>query len=207
MTVAVWSTGAPLDRQNWWKSINWKTVSEHVRRLQVLIAKAVKESRWGKVKVLQWLLTHSFYAKLLAIKRVTSNRGKRTPGVDKEIWSAHRHKMQAVNALHRRTYRPEPLRRIYIPKKNGKKRPLGIPTMKDRAMQALHKLALDPVAETTAEPIGDVRMPSASVLSAWPKATHPSGFWRETLKPVLTKSVINGCSTIFQWINGRFRNG
>jgi len=152
MTVAVWSTGAPLDGRNWWKSINWKTVGLHVRRLQVRIAKAVKESRWAKVNVLQWLLTHSFYAKLLAIKRVTSNKGKRTPGVDKEVWSTHFHKIQAVNGLNRRTYRPQPLRRIYIPKKNGKKRPLGIPTMKDRAMQALHKLALDPVAETTADP-------------------------------------------------------
>ncbi len=145
-------TGAPLDEQNWWKSIDWKTVGEHVRRLQVRIAKAVKVNRWGKVNALQWLLTHSFYAKLLAIKRVTSNRGKYTPGVDKEIWTTHCHKMRAVNDLHRRTYRPKPLRRIYIPEKNGKKRPPGIPTMIDRAMQALHKLALDPVAETTADP-------------------------------------------------------
>ncbi len=84
MTVAAWTTGAPLDGLNCWKSINWETIGEGVRRLQVRIAKAVKENRWGKVKVLQWLLTHSFYAKLLAIKRVTSNQGKRTPGVDKE---------------------------------------------------------------------------------------------------------------------------
>ncbi len=152
MTVTFWVTGAPLDEQNRWKSIDWKTLGEHVRRLQVRIAKAVKENRWGKVKALQWLSTHSFYAKLLAIKRVTSNRGKYTPGVDKKIWSTDCHKMRAVNDLHRRTYRPKPLRRIYIPEKNGKKRPPGIPTMKDRAMQALHKLALDPVAETTADP-------------------------------------------------------
>jgi len=144
--------GAPIDDAIKWSSINWKQAQRRVRRLQMHIAKAVKEKRWGKVKVLQWLLTHSFYAKLLAIKRVTSNRGKRTPGVDKVIWSTHIDKMQAAKDLHRRTYRPKPLRRIYIPKKNGKKRPLGIPTMKDRAMQALHKLALDPVAETTADP-------------------------------------------------------
>ncbi len=152
MTVAVWSTGAPSDEQNRWKSIDWKTVGAGVGRLQVRIAKAVKEGRWGKVKALQWLLTHSFYAKLLAVKRVVSNKGRYTPGVDGVVWSTRRQITQAVAGLFRKSYRPEPLRRIYIPKKNGKKRPLGIPTMKDRAMQALHKIALDPVAETTADP-------------------------------------------------------
>jgi len=152
MTVAAWSSGAPLDQQNWWKSIEWKTVKSEVRRLQVRIAKAVKEGRWGKVKALQWLLTHSFYAKLLAVKHVTSNKGKRTSGVDGEIWSTHRQKMRAVGRLRRRAYRPKPLRRIHIPKKNGKKRPLSIPIMLDRAMQALYKRALDPVAETMADP-------------------------------------------------------
>ncbi len=115
------------------------------------IAKAVKEERWGKVKALQYLLTHSFYAKALAVKRVTSNKGKKTPGVDGVLWKGARAKWQAVCSLQRRGYRPQPLRRIYIPKKNGKKRPLSIPTMLCRAMQALFKLALAPVAET----IGD----------------------------------------------------
>lgn len=152
MAVTVWSSGAPLDEQNWWKSIDWKTVKAVVRRLQVRIAKAVREGRWGKVKALQWLLTHSFYAKILAVKHVTSNKGKRTPGVDGELWTTHRHKMQAVRRMRRRAYSPKPLRRIRIPKKNGKKRPLSIPTKLDRAMQALHKRALDPVAETLADP-------------------------------------------------------
>ncbi len=111
----------------------------------------VKEERWGKVKALQYLLTHSFYAKALAVKRVTSNKGKKTPGVDGVLWKGARAKWQAVCSLQRRGYRPQPLRRIYIPKKNGKKRPLSIPTMLCRAMQALFKLALAPVAET----IGD----------------------------------------------------
>ena len=133
------------------KSIDWKEARRQVRRLQVRIAKAVKENRWNKVKSLQFLLTHSFYAKLLAVKRVTSNRGKNTPGVDGVLWISARAKWRAACSLRRRGYTPLPLRRIYIPKKNGKKRPLSIPVMKDRAMQALYKLALAPVAETTAD--------------------------------------------------------
>lgn len=134
-----------------WRSIDWKEARKDVRNLQIRIAKAVKEGRHGRVKSLQWLLTHSFYAKALAVKRVTSNKGKHTPGVDGVIWKSARDKMQAVLNLRQHGYKAQPLRRIYIPKKNGKKRPLSIPTMYDRAMQALYKLALAPVAETTAD--------------------------------------------------------
>ena len=116
------------------------------------IAKAVKENKPGKVKALQWLVTHSFYAKLLAVKRVTSNKGRKTAGVDGVVWKGARTKIRAARSLKRRSYKPLPLRRIYIPKKNKGKRPLSIPTMYDRAMQALYKLALTPVAETTADP-------------------------------------------------------
>ncbi len=149
MTV---STGAPIDKANW-ATINWDHARSEVRRLQIRIAKAVKENKWGKVKSLQYqyMLSHSFYAKLLAVKRVTSNKGKKTPGVDGVLWQGARTKLQAVHSLQRRGYRPLPLRRIYIPKKNGKMRPLSIPCMLDRAMQALYKLALSPVAETVAD--------------------------------------------------------
>ncbi len=114
--------------------------------------KATKEKRWGKVKALQRLLTHSFSGKALAVRRVTENQGKNTPGVDKVTWNTPQKKLNAIYSLRQRDYRPQPLRRIYIPKKNGKKRPLGIPVMKCRAMQALYLLALDPIAETTADP-------------------------------------------------------
>ena len=70
-------TGAPSAYLQSWNAINWQTVRKHVRRLQLRIAKAVREKRFGKVKALQWLLTHSFNAKLLAVKRVTSSSGKR----------------------------------------------------------------------------------------------------------------------------------
>jgi RNA-directed DNA polymerase len=135
-----------------WYAIDWPTIHRNVRRLQVRIAQATKERRWGKVQAMQRLLTHSYSGKILAVRRVTENTGKKTPGVDQEIWDTPAKKTQAAHELRRRGYQPQPLRRVYIPKSDGKTmRPLGIPTMKDRAMQALHLLALDPSAETTAD--------------------------------------------------------
>lgn len=135
-----------------WVQIDWAQCELKVRRLQERIVKATQEGRHGKVKALQWLLTHSFHGRALAVKRVTHNQGKNTPGVDGAIWSTPASRYKAIDTLRRRGYQPQPLRRVYIPKSNGKLRPLGIPTMKDRAMQALYLLALLPVAETTADP-------------------------------------------------------
>lgn len=152
-----------------WHSINWKKVYKSVKSIQRRIAKATREGKHWKVKRLQRLLTRSFYGKCLAVKRVTENSGAKTAGVDgvvgKEIhearvmkrckgiesWSTPSGKMKAVQLLKRNGYRASPLRRIKIPKANGKKRPLGIPTMRDRAMQALYSLALLPVAEIKAD--------------------------------------------------------
>jgi len=142
---------APETSAKHWKSINWKQVKGRVRSLQLRIAKATMEGRHNKVKALQWLLTHSLDAKLLAVKRVTENSGKRTPGADGILWKNPNQKLQAALSLVRKDYEALPLRRLYILKKNGKKRPLGIPTMKDRAYQALHLLALEPVSETLAD--------------------------------------------------------
>lgn len=135
-----------------WTAIDWQKVNHNVRRLQARIVKAQQEGKWGKVRSLQYLLTHSFSGKALAVRHVTEDQGNRTPGVDGETWSTPEHKATAINTLRRRGYKPQPLRRVYIPKSNGKKRPLGIPTMKDRAMQALYLLALAPIGETTADP-------------------------------------------------------
>ncbi len=123
-----------------------------VRRLQQRIAKATQQRKWRKVRALQHLLTRSHSAKILAVERVVTNQGKNTPGVDGVIWKSPKQLLAAVQSLRARGYRPKPLRRLYIPKKNGKLRPLGIPTMRDRAMQALYLLALEPVAETLADP-------------------------------------------------------
>lgn len=135
-----------------WEAIDWQKALAYVKKLQVRIVKAQKEGHYSKVKSLQWLLTHSFYAKALAVKRVTSNQGKRTSGVDHELWLTPQAKFNAISKLNRRGYHPQPLRRHYIPKKNGKMRPLGIPTMTDRAMQTLYKFSLEPIAETYANP-------------------------------------------------------
>jgi RNA-directed DNA polymerase len=143
----------PHEKVNW-NVIDWRTANRNVRRLQARIVKATQEGRWGKVKALQRLLTHSFSGKVLAVRRVTENQGKRTPGVDGELWNTPAKKTAGIQKLRQRGYRPQPLRREYIPKSNNpaKLRPLGIPTMLDRAMQALYLLALEPVAETTADP-------------------------------------------------------
>jgi RNA-directed DNA polymerase len=145
------TTCAPSREVVSWHSINWTKCYHTVKRLQARIVKATEEGRWGKVKALQWLLTHSLSGKALAVNRVIENKGKNTPGVDGETWSTPEAKTDAMQSLRRRGYQPQPLRRVYIPKANGKQRPLGIPTMKDRAMQALYLLALDPVSETTAD--------------------------------------------------------
>jgi RNA-directed DNA polymerase len=145
------STCASSGKMDTWEQLDWTQCERQVRRLQARIVKATRESRWGKVKALQWLLTHSVAAKALAVKRVTENQGKHTPGVDRVTWSTPAAKFRAIKTMQRRGYKPQPLRRVYIPKANGKLRPLGIPTMKDRAMQALYLQALEPVAETTAD--------------------------------------------------------
>lgn len=153
------STAAKAERlpdikqlENQWKNIDWIKAEKEVNRLQIRIAKAVQEKKWNTVKRFQYLLTHSYYAKALAVRKVTTNKGKNTAGVDKELWTTAASKMRAVLTLSDKNYKAKPLRRVYIEKKGKKaKRPLGIPCMYDRAMQALYELSLEPIAETTAD--------------------------------------------------------
>lgn len=135
-----------------WDSIPWRKVIHEVTRQQRRIAKAVQQKQFGKAKRLMFLLSKSFYAKLLAVRRVTMNKGGMTPGVDGKVWLRGPEKLDEAKNLRTRGYSPKPLRRVYIPKKNGKKRALGIPTLRDRAMQTLYKIALEPCAEVKADP-------------------------------------------------------
>lgn len=149
MTALV--AGAPSADAQHWKQINWTLVRAHVYQLQMRIAKAIRDKRWNKAKALQHLLSRSFMAKLLAVKLVVSSKGSRTPGIDGVKWRTPRQRWMAALALTNRGYRAQPLLRVLIPKKNGLFRPLGIPTLHDRAMQALYALGLKPIAETIAD--------------------------------------------------------
>ena len=203
------TTCAPSHEPVPWDRIDWTGCHRNVKRLQARIVKATEEGRWGKVKALQWLLTHSFSGKALAVNRVTENKGKHTPGVDGVTWSTPEVITDAVESLKRKGYQPQPLRRVYIPKSNGKLRPLGIPTMKDRAMQALHLLALDPVSETTADrnSYGFRKARSAHdaleqcfTASGEALEISPNGSSTPTSKDALTTSTTTGCSRISPWI-------
>lgn len=142
---------AASDKINRFEDIDFKVAEEIVKKLQRRIAKAQQSGETDKVKVLQHKLIHSFYAKALAVKTVTTNRGKKTPGVDNILWKTPEDKFQAIFNLKRREYNPKPLKRVYIPKFYNGMRPLSIPTMKDRAMQTLYKFALEPIAEVTGD--------------------------------------------------------
>jgi RNA-directed DNA polymerase len=153
MSAAATLAGATPDVVPDWHAINWRKVWRNVRRLQARIVKATQEGRWHKVHALVYLLTHSYSGRAAAILRVTTNAGAATPGVDGDVWDTPELKAAAFSKLRCHGYQPQPLRRVYIPKSSdpSKLRPLGIPTLTDRAMQALYLLGLDPIAETTAD--------------------------------------------------------
>lgn len=183
-----------------WKSIDWKKAEAEVSRLQARIAKATQEKKWNTVKRLQYLLSHSYYAKALAVRKVTTNKGKHTPGIDKELWNTPAVKMRNVLILTDKGYKAKPLRRVFIEKPGKKKkRPLGIPCMYDRAMQALYALALDPVSETTADEnhldsaeAGRRKTPVSTFLRHSAGGPLRSGCWRATSKAVSTISAMTG---------------
>ncbi|MGT2469864.1 group II intron reverse transcriptase/maturase [Paraburkholderia terrae] len=153
MRVSVRKDGSALSHAptNWY-AVDWRRVERNVRGMQIRIAKATRDGNWRRVKALQRMLTRTLSAKLYAVRRVTQNQGARTAGVDRELWDSPESRWEAVGRLKRHGYKPLPLRRVFIPKANGKERPLGIPTMRDRAMQALYLLALEPVSESTSDP-------------------------------------------------------
>src|SRR5579864_3218765 len=153
MRVSVRKDGSALSHapDNWYV-VDWRRVERNVRGMQIRIAKATREGNWRRGRALQRMLTRTLSAKLYAVRRVTQNQGARTAGVDRELWDSPESRWLAVGRLKRHGYKPLPLRRVFIPKANGTERPLGIPTMRDRAMQALYLLALEPVSESTSDP-------------------------------------------------------
>ena len=191
-----------------WKNIDWHKAEREVNRLQIRIVKATQQKDYNAVKRLQYLLTHSFYAKALAVKRVVTNDGRRTPGVDGVLWNTPAKKMAAALSLTDKRYRARPLRRVYIEKKDKKKkRPLGIPTMYDRAMQALmlwhwsrwrkqQQMGNPLVSEKE-----DAHRMPANICSMHCRASTflRSGFWRVTSKVVSTISAMIGFWRTSPW--------
>jgi RNA-directed DNA polymerase len=197
MKVSGRKTGSALSHapDNWY-ALDWRRVERNVRGMQIRIAKATREGDWRRVKALQRMLTRTLSAKLYAVRRVTQNQGARTAGVDRELWDSPESRWEAIGRLKRRGYRPLPLRRVFIPKANGKERPLGIPTMRDRAMQALYLLALEPVSESMSDPNSygfRLNRSTADAMSQIFVAMSQKGSARWVLE-----ADIKGC---FDWIN------
>ncbi|CAL8472936.1 group II intron reverse transcriptase/maturase [Caballeronia sp. S22] len=197
MRVSGRKTGSALSHvPDNWQAVDWRLVERNVRGMQIRIAKATREGNWRRVKALQRMLTRTLSAKLYAVRRVTQNQGARTAGVDRELWDSPESRWEAVGQLKRRGYKALPLRRVFIPKANGKERPLGIPTMRDRAMQALYLLALEPVAESRGDPNSYGFRKNRSTADAMGQlrvclAREASASW-------VLEADIKGC---FDWIN------
>lgn len=185
-----------------WEVIDIKIIARSVKLLQNRIVKAKIAGRLRMVKKLQSLLVKSQTARILAVKRVSENKGKNTAGVDRELLDTNVKKSKYVDDLkiNLNDYKAMPLKRIEIPKKNGKVRPLGIPTMFDRCIQALYKLALEPIAEVTADKNSYGFRPKRSTQDAmkqiWLRTSRKtSGEW-------ILEADIKGCfdNISHQWL-------
>ena len=165
--------GSALD----WDRINWLRVEQTVRRLQHRIFMAKVRGDRQRMESLQRLLASSWSAKLLAVRKVAQeNDGRKTPGIDGVVSISDEDRVRLLkDGLNLRGYRPLPVRRVFIPKANGKLRPLGIPTLKDRAMQCLVKLALEPEWEAVFEPNSFGFRPGRSVHDAAVAVKHGLG--------------------------------
>ena len=148
------ATDVSLEPTVEWRSLNWKQIERRVFKLQRLIFKASSRGEVSKVRKYQKLLTKSYYARLLAVRRVTQdNQGKKTAGVDGVRNLKPKQRFNLVKMIKRMKKKAKPTRRVWIPKPGrDEKRPLGIPTMYDRALQSLHKMALEPEWEAKFEP-------------------------------------------------------
>ncbi len=136
-----------------WNSINWRKSTKIVRNLRQRIFRASQAGDLKKVRSLQKLLLRSYSNVVMSVRRVCQvNRGRNTAGVDKVLVKTPEARGKLVDEL--REYQPwraKPARRVYIPKANGKRRPLGIPTIRDRCLQSIVKNALEPYWEAKFE--------------------------------------------------------
>jgi RNA-directed DNA polymerase len=141
-----------------WHAVDWKRAYEYILSIQEQLVVAAEEGNWKLVYNQQRRLVTSFSACAVAVRRVVTNQGGKTPGIDGVIWSSPERKFKAILELQAITrqpkaYKASPVRRVMIPKPGtSEMRPLGIPTMIDRAVQAVYHMAVDPIVELQSDP-------------------------------------------------------
>ena len=176
-----------------WADINWHAVEGNVRRLQERIYRATTNKAWKRVTNLQKLLVRATSNQLLAIRRITQeNQGKHTAGIDGVVYDTPEARWRLFQeGLSLKGYKPKPVRRVYILKDNGKQRPLGIPTGKDRVMQAIVKAALEPEWEARFEANSYGLRPGRGTMEAI-EAIHTTTN-RHDCSPWIVDADISGC--------------
>lgn len=138
--------------QQGWNSIDWKQHKRVVRNLRGRIFRAQRNGEYYKVRSLTKLLLKSYSNLLISVRQITQiNTGKQTAGVDGQTALTPEERITLVQELRDDNWIPSPTKRVYIPKKNGKRRPLGIPTVKNRVIQNVVKNALEPCWEAKFE--------------------------------------------------------
>ena len=140
-----------LDTTNAFEKLDYFKAEKSVKKLQKRIVEAYKKGNIKLMLYCQHVLIHSYYAKALAVHKVCKKSGSKYPGIDGITWSNFQDGMNSIFYLEPRHYKPKPLKRIYFTKSNGQKRPIGIPTLQDRAIQTLYRFALEPISEFTAD--------------------------------------------------------
>ena len=184
--------GAPVQ----WDRIDWRAQEEQVRRLRQRIFKAAQEGDLAKVRSLQKLMLRSRSNTLLSVRQVTQrNAGRKAAGIDGEVALTSESRADVAVRVHQsiRTWKPRAVRRVYIPKASNpaKLRPLGIPTVTDRVVQASLKAVWSTIFEADFKPCSYRYRPKrgsqdaiAKSTSCPPGAVVPTGSWRPTSKPV-----------------------